>query len=197
MAKELSQDVLAKNYSTYYRCLCDKIGEKAANNVIEAVGGPEAVMNASYSNMVETGSAYKGSFIRSIIRLIKYAVKINEIFPEPLQVDTDSICKVCLLSQIAKVLLYVENDNNWEVTNRGMAYKYNNELEGALRIGERSTLIAMSAGVKLTPSEYEAMNILDRPEDDNYKKYFSSPLSTIIRQAAELIGMINKSLKNG
>ncbi len=192
MAKELSQDVLAKNYSTYYKCLSDKVGDEVANKIVESVGGAEVIMNASYSNLSETGSAYKGSFIRSIIRLIKYAVKINEVFPENLQADVDSICKVCLLSQIAKVLLYIENDNNWEVANRGMVYKYNNDLEGALRIGERSTLIAMSAGVELSPIEYEAMNILDRLEDDNYKKYYASPLSTVIRQASEILAIANK-----
>lgn len=192
MAKELSQDVLAKNYSTYFKCLSAKIGEETANRIIESVGGAEVVMNASYSNLSETGSAYRGSFIRSIIRLIKYALKVNEVFPENLQADADSIYKVCLLSQIAKVLLYIENDNNWEISNRGITYKYNNNLEGALRIGERSTLIAMSAGVALSPIEYEAMNILDRLEDDNYKKYYASPLSTVIRQASEILAIANK-----
>ena len=89
--------------------------------------------------------------------------------------------------------VYEENDNNWEIVNRGMPYKFNNELEGALRIGERSTLIAMNAGVKLTEIEFEAMRIIDKDSsEDNYTKYFSSPLSTVIRQASELITLTNR-----
>ena len=89
--------------------------------------------------------------------------------------------------------IYEENDNNWEIINRGMPYNFNNELEGALRIGERSTLIAMNAGVKFTEVEFEAMRIIDKDNsEDNYTKYFSSPLSTVIRQASELITLTNR-----
>jgi hypothetical protein len=110
-----------------------------------------------------------------------------------MKADPKSVGKVCLLSQIAKITMFSQNDNAWEVSNRGMVYKYN-QMDGALRTGERSILIAMNAGVKFSPTEFEAMGILDRnPEDDNYKKYFSSPLSTVVRQAAELIGLINRT----
>ena len=193
----MNSDILVKNFTNYRNGLDRVLGAEIADEIVELLGGDEAVMNASYSNLSDSGSAFKGSFIKNVIRLTKIAHQLNDVLPEALRVEKESLNKVCLLNQIAKVAMLSENDNNWEVVNRGMVYKYNT-LEGALRTGERSILIAMNAGVKFTPEEFEAMGILDRnPEDDNYKKYFSSPLSTIVRQAAELITLINRNTKNG
>ena len=79
-----------------------------------------------------------------------------------------------------------------------MVYKYN-KLNGALRTGERSIMLATNAGITFDEFEFEAMGILDsNTEDDSYKKYFSSSLSTVVRQAAEIITLMNKNnVKNG
>lgn len=194
----MQKDIIVKNYENYKNGLIKIIGEECAEKLIESVGGDEAIMNASYANLSDSGSAYEGSYVRSIIRMAKVANQINEILPENLKAEKTSIYKVCLLSQIAKVVMLSVNENNWEVVNRGMVYKYN-KLNGALRTGERSIMLAMNAGVKFNDFEFEAMGILDsNSEEDNYKKYFSSSLSTIVRQAAEIITLMNKAnIKNG
>lgn len=189
-------DIVLKNFDNYYKGLVKTIGSELADKVIKALGGPEKVAEAPFFNLDESGVAYEGAFSRSVIRLIKIAYNINDTLPEHLRVDERSINKVCLLSHIAKVQLYLPNDNNWEVTNRGMVYKFNNDLKGALRVGERSLLIAMNEGVKFTEDEFEAMRIMDKDgADDNYSKYFSSPLSMVVRQANEILDYINRTRK--
>lgn len=192
----MATDIALKNYDNYYKGLEKTIGSELADGIIDALGGPEKVAEAPFFNLDESGVAYEGAFSRSVIRLIKIAYNINDTLPEHLRVDERSINKVCLLSHIAKVQLYLPNDNNWEVTNRGMVYKFNNDLKGALRVGERSLLIAMNEGVKFTEDEFEAMRIMDKDgADDNYSKYFSSPLSMVIRHANEMLDYINRSKK--
>lgn len=192
----MATDIALKNYDNYYKGLEKTIGSELADGIIDALGGPEKVAEAPFFNLDESGVAYEGAFSRSVIRLIKIAYNINDTLPDHLKVDERSINKVCLLSHIAKVQLYLPNDNNWEVTNRGMVYKYNNDLKGALRVGERSLLIAMNEGVKFTEDEFEAMRIMDKDgADDNYSKYFSSPLSMVIRHANEMLDYINRSRK--
>lgn len=192
----MATDIALKNYDNYYKGLEKTIGSELADGIIDALGGPEKVAEAPFFNLDESGVAYEGAFSRSVIRLIKIAYNINDTLPEHLRVDERSINKVCLLSHIAKVQLYLPNDNNWEVTNRGMVYKFNNDLRGALRVGERSLLIAMNEGVKFTEEEFEAMRIMDKDgADDNYSKYFSSPLSMVIRHANEMLDYINRSRK--
>lgn len=193
----MQKDILVRNYEKYKKALDNLIGAEIADEIIEAVGGAEAVMNASYSNLIDSGSAFDGSFVKTAIKIANTASGINKLLPEKFQADDSSIYKVCLLNQIAKVVMLSKNDNNWEVVNRGMVYKYNT-LEGALRTSERSILICANAGLKFSPTEYEAMGILDRnTDDDSYKKYFGSTLSTVVRQAAELVGVVNRlSAKN-
>lgn len=194
----MKDDIIVKNYNNYKNGLTKIVGKECTEKLVELLGGDEVVMNATYSNLLESGSAYDGSFVRCIIRMTKIANQINEILPEELRADKNSIYKVCLLSQIAKIVMLSRNENNWEVVNRGMVYKYN-KLNGALRTGERSIMLATNAGITFNDFEFEAMGILDsNTEDDSYKKYFSSSLSTVVRQAAEIITLMSKnSAKNG
>lgn len=193
----MAKDILVKNYDNFYQYLVKTVGEESAEYIIDYLGGEERVMSAPFFNLEESGVAYEGAFTRSVIRLIKIAYNINDSLPDDVRVNERSINKVCLLSHISKVLLYEKNDNNWEVTNRGMVYKFNNELRGALRVGERSALISMNAGVKFTDLEFEAMRIMDKDcNDDNYSRYYSSALSMIVRQANEILDCINRTRYN-
>lgn len=150
-------------------------------------------MNATYANMDNTGLAYDGSFTETVIALTVYAIKINGLLPEEKQVSKESIAKVALLSQIGKVLLFKPQTNDWRRKNLGENYTYA-ELDGAIRVGERSILIAMNSGVKFTEFEFEAMRIMDKQNEnaDNYSKYFSGALSMVIKQANEMIDIINR-----
>ena len=113
----MKSDILVKNYTTYRKALDRLIGDEAADKLIESVGGDEAIMNASYSNLLESGSAFSGSFVKNVIKMSKLANSLNELLPEEIAADPKSIGKVCLLSQIAKVVMLSRNDNNWEVVN--------------------------------------------------------------------------------
>lgn len=189
----LNEDLIIKNFSDFKTRLYTYLGEEVSEALIKSIGGDDKLMDSSFANLNETGLAYRGSLVETALNITKYAVKLNQLLPENKQADLNSIVKVGLLHHIAKVLLYEPNDNTWEITNRGMVYKYNNDLEGALRVGERSALLASNAGVKFTEVEYEAMRIMDKTNDDNYAKYYSSSLSIVIKQANEMINHIFKN----
>lgn len=190
---ELSKEILVSNFSKYKKRLITYVGEQEAESIIEELGGDDAVMNATYANMENTGLAYDGSFTETVIALTVYAIKINDLLPEEKQVSKESIAKVALLSQIGKVLLFKPQTNDWRSKNLGEKYTYT-ELDGAIRVGERSILIAMNSGVKFTEFEFEAMRIMDKQNEnaDNYSKYFSGTLSMVIKQANEMIDIINR-----
>lgn len=188
----MKEDIKVKNYSDFKDRLYTYVGKDETDNIISYLGGDDKVMDAPFAHLRDTGFAYKGSLVEALLDITTYAVKINNLLPKDKQAKLESIVKVGLLHHLAKVLLYEENDNSWEVNNRGMIYKYADNLEGALRVGERSTLIACNAGVKFTEIEFEAMRIMDKTNDDNYSKYYSSSLSTVIKQANEIITLITK-----
>lgn len=185
----LSAEKLNENYVKFIA----KLNELSVNTdqLVDYLGS-DSIMNGVAAPNLDSGLAYDGSLIQHIFyRVTKYAVNINNMLQ--FKVNQESLVKVCLLHQIAKVLMFEENDNAWEKTNRGIVYKYT-ELEGALRCGERSAYICMKCGIDLSYEEYEAMKVLDRDSDDKYAKFFSSPIAVIVKQANELAYMEAKQV---
>ena len=90
--------------------------------------------------------------------------------------------------------MYVENENEWEIKNRGMLFKFAKDMEGCLKGGERRALEALNNGVHLSPIEFEAIKALD--EEDNTKNPFKSILTIIVKQAHELAYAIDKERYN-
>lgn len=185
-------DIKVNNYMTYKHYLDNLIGEDVANNLIAALGGDDKVMNATFGMNADSGSAYDGSFVYNAIMIAKYAKQLNDMLPEKIKVDSKSIYKVALLQHISKIVMYEKNDNDWEIKNRGILYKFV-EHDTALRCGERSIFLLMQIGISLNENEFEAIRIVDKSkEEDTYAKYYSNTLAFVIRQANEMVSIINK-----
>lgn len=142
--------------------------------------------NATYAfSNKGTMACGDGELLNTVLRVLTpTALDLSNILPTEKQPERDSIIKVCLLSQISKALMVEPNDNNWEIQNRGILYKFI-EYPYALKMGMRSIAMCMECGIQLTENELEAISNLDR-DDDKQTRFFSSPLSIILRQAMEL-----------
>jgi hypothetical protein len=122
---------------------------------------------------------------------LKYAEWIANKFSNTFTIDKNSLTKVCLLHQIAKAQMFVENEDAWGLK-RGYKYKFA-ETEGILKVGERSICLATNAGVGFTPTEFEAMRILDKDgEDLKTQKQMISFLSLVVLHANELAYAVEK-----
>jgi hypothetical protein len=142
----------------------------------------------------EMGTAYKGALLMHINMICALSQRISKMISGTFGVDDISLLKVCCIMHLSKRFLYVENENEWEIKNRGLLFKFAKDLEGVLKGGERSALEALNNGVKISPIEYEAIKCLD--EDDNTKNPYKSILTTIIKQANELAYAIEKEKYN-
>lgn len=132
-----------------------------------------------------------GQFLNTVLRILTpTALKLNEILPDEKKIPTDTLIKTCLLHQISKAIMVTANDNKWEIENKGMLYKFN-PTKCALKCGMRSVAMCIECGIELTEQELEAISNLDR-EEDKQMKFFSSNLSVVLRQANELVEIINK-----
>lgn len=141
------------------------------------------------------GTAYKGALIVHINMTMALAQRISKMICGTLPVDESSLLKAICIMHLSKRLVYTENDNEWEVKNRGLNFKFADNVEGVLKGGERSALEALNNGVKLTPTEFEAITCIDEDVDSS-KKTFLSTYSLIIRQANELAYAIEKERYN-
>ena len=191
--KKISEEIKVANYATFKRYLINLIGEEKYNNIAILMGGEEFIVDGSFGMSEDSGTAYEGALVEMTLSIADYAKKINELLPEDKRVKNSSIYKVALLQHIAKSAMYIENDNEWEVKNRGIYYKFNDDIVTPLRCGERSILLTMTAGVRFTDEEFEAMRSIDKiNEGDNASRWYGSTLTTLIRQANEIVTMIAK-----
>lgn len=186
------EDLRVKNFTTYKKYLLSLVGENCLPILINALGGEEKIMNASFGMNINSGLAYNGAMVQQSLKIGEIAAGINDLLPKEKRVEPSKIWKVALLSHISKVVMYAENFNKWEVENRGIKYTFV-EKPVVLKGGELSALIAMNSGIKFTEEEYEAMRILDKiKEDDSSSRWGSCTLSMLIRQANEIITNINR-----
>ncbi|MBR6515517.1 MAG: hypothetical protein IKT40_01540 [Bacilli bacterium] len=152
----------------------------------------EKLMNAPYAYSNEMGLAYDGCLLQNIVRVFTpYAIKVNESLPEDIRADKNSLLKVCLLHQISKAVTFEKNNNQWEVNNRGLVYRFA-KVPGSLKTGMRSLIMCQNLGITFTEVEAEAMIVMDRDENDTQVKFYSSNLSTVLKVANELTFLQNR-----
>ena len=178
----ITEEIKEKNYSIFIKKL-EEIGIDTSSITEELA---EKIKNASFNFSNENGTAYSGSLLHIVLRkLTPYAININNVLNPSIQVEKNTLIKVCLLQHLSKCHLFELNDNEWERDKRGLIYKFSKQ-NVALKMGMFSIYFAEKLGIRFSLEELEAMTVLDRNLDDEQVKYFSSPLSTIVRQANEL-----------
>ncbi len=143
----------------------------------------------------EMGTAYKGALLIHINMVMALAQRVAKMISGTFEIDENTLLKAVSIMHLSKRLVYVENDNDWEIKNRGLMFKFAKGVEGCLKGGERSALEALNNGVKLTPIEFEAITCLDEDVEAS-KKPFLSIYTTVIRQANELAYAIEKERYN-
>lgn len=189
----LTQEQKEKNLSTFKRYLTNLIGAAETNALFFYLGGDNAIINASFGMTKDSGCAYEGAFLENVLRIADIAMNINDnIFPEEKRVSAKSIYRSVLLQHLAKVMMYEDNTNQWEIDNRGILYKFKN-TNVVLKGGERVILLLLKSAIQdITEEEYEAIRIIDKMKEDDFAttKHVST-LACIVRQANEINTMVN------
>ena len=151
-----------------------------------------SLKNAPAAIQEDSGLAYPGALLDHIILATKISERLHKLISGTFSIDIFSLKKVCLLMHLSKIDMFMPNDNDWEISKRGMNYKFTT-IDGCLKAGERSALTFLNLGGKLTPIEYEAMKAMDKdPEEFQNSKYFLNIMTVIIRQANDLAYLIAK-----
>ena len=147
----------------------------------------ELIKKASFSITADSGLAYEGSLVFVILyKLTPYAIKLNNLLPENVRANKESLIKVCLLHQLGKAVRIEPNPNDWEVKNRGMVFRYKNDMP-AIRTGLHSLSMCIECGIDLNIEEVEAMTVNDRDMTDMQSRFHSSVMSCMVREASEMV----------
>lgn len=172
-----------KQYDCYSEEMINDLGDK--------------IKNASFMLNNAADAAYQGSMLNVVLNnLCLIACHINEMalggqnpktnkaYHPNLYVDKNSLMKVLLLQHISKCEMFVPERNDWKIKN-GNFYAFNENLVCPLKGGERSILICMKYGIKLTEEEFDAIRIIDK-EDNEKNNMYITPLSLVVKLANQL-----------
>lgn len=188
----ITTEKLEKNYRTWigllkkYSCYSDELIEKYG----------ELIKNASYSTTTESGLCYQGSLLDvSINKLTKFGLEILSMnLPEEFllsKVNKDSLIRVFLLQHISKSILFVKNTDEWK-RKHGYEYMFSQDLITSMKVGERSLFMCMECGIKLDETEFEAIRIIDKDENDDKGSYYSSLLSNIVKITNSMVNYCSR-----
>jgi len=179
-----------KKFESAWKNFWNRLTNVGLNNNFEESDLKEQLKIASGALSEDTGIAYPGGLITHINITLALADKLYETISQApfnvLNVDKSSLDKVLLLMHLSKIEMYKPNDNTWEIEKRGLNYKFNDELKGRLKFGERSILVCMDARIPLTEEEFEAVRSIDRKSEGTGSDMYESTLSLIVRQVNEL-----------
>lgn len=139
----------------------------------------------------DSGCAYPGALLRHIVLSTAIAKKLLKMVSTVFEVDENSMVKIMSLMHLSKIQMFKPNDNDWEIKNRGLNYKFA-ELKGRLKFGERTILLLMNKGIILKAEEFEAIRSSDKDSEEPAAKAFDSIYSVIARQSNELAYNIEK-----
>lgn len=153
------------------------------SDLLEFLG--DGFYTAPASPMLDMYGCFPGGLLNHLIKACKYSIQINDLLPDVIKQNKESIIKCVFLSQIGKVFMFKPNPSEWHRKNLGKLYEFNDELV-SLRTGERSAYYAINHGVKLQENEFQAIVNQDKDETDKMSKYYSEALTNIVKQGIEL-----------
>ena len=148
----IEKEKVAKNAKKFYDTgvKYDFVNEELMNLL------GEDFITAPACSTLNLYNAYEGGLIQFILTVTKYAISVNDTLPEDKKADSKSLIKVCMLHQIGKAKMFVEQTSKWHRENKGEMYIFNEDLL-SLSVAERSIYYAMQAGIKLTEDEVFAI----------------------------------------
>lgn len=196
----------------FYTTFVDELNNAGidADKIVNFLG-EDKIKAAPAGLETKSGLAFPGALLFLIIRALEQARKLwtatstgkkNEdgtvTYVNNFDIDQKSLDKVMLLHQLGKVMMYEQNDDEWQVNKRGVIYKWVDN-ETTINCGERSQYICQKVGIELTEPEFEAMKINDKNDEDRFSMLHIQPISMLVKMADDLtymrVNVINKKSK--
>lgn len=128
--------------------------EVVNDKLMEMLG--DGFITAPCTTSTNLYNAYEGGLIEHIINVTKHALNVNESLPDGKKVSKGSLIRVCLIHQIGKAKMYIEQTSKWHRENKGEMYTWNDDLL-SMSVAERSVYYTLKSGINLTEDEVYAI----------------------------------------
>ena len=150
---------------------------------------------APASPSLDMYSCYPGGLVEHLLKVCKYSIQINDLLPEGMRVEKNSVIRTSILAQIGKTYLFKFNESEWHRKTLGKIYEYQNGDINSMTVGERSAYYATTHNVKLSEDEYQAIIQSDKECSEKFIRWNCKPLTQIIKLGFELAVLEEKNGK--
>ncbi len=201
--KGLSLEESLNQYSRFVYFIDTYIEGKRSSQVKEFFGYRELTLSSSpYSVKSDGIGSYPGGYIETINRLVEASLILekvwNKFIPEK-SYTTEELVFSAIMCEIGKLgtnddPFFLPNDNDWEIKNRGILYKYNPKFTN-LKYSDSALYTLQSNGIKISENEFLGIKLYNSvlEEENSHYNYFSnrpkSYLHLILNQAYTIVNV--------
>jgi len=126
-------------------------------------------------------NCFPGGYIDHVLRVIECSLKLDKVWREMGMADTyttEELVFSAINHDLGKFgnleqTSVFDNDNEWEIKNRGELYKFNTNIT-YMSVPDRSLHILFSLGIPMSENEYIAIKTHDGMYDEANKSYLLS-----------------------
>jgi len=203
--KALTLEQSLAEYSRFYELLDKYLSSERLTKVKEFFGSRELTLSSSPYSIIEGQvGAYPGGYIVSVNKLIESALVLDRVwdkFNNTKNYTTEELVFAAAFCEVGKIgtndqPFFLVNDNDWEVKNRKLLFKYNPAISN-LKYSDRAIYILQQEGIKFSENEYLAIKLYNALCDEENNFYFrrdvelKSKLHIILNQAYQIVNNTN------
>jgi len=197
----LSLEQSLAEYSKFVSWIDKYIPEKRASALKYYFGEIELSLTSSpYSIIKDQVGAFAGGYIVTINKLVESALILDKLwdkFSTEKYYTIEELVFSAVVCEIGKLgtsdePFFLQNDNDWEIKNRGILYKYN-PIYTNLKYCDKALFILQQKGFEISENEYLAIKLYNSLMDQENNFYFrrdveiKSNLHFILNQAHQIV----------
>ena len=203
--KALTLEQSLAEYGRFYDLLDKYVSKERVVKIKEFFGSRELTLSSSPYSIIEGQvGAFAGGYIISVNKLIESALVLDRVwdkFNTTKQYTTEELVFAAAFCEVGKIgtndePFFLLNDNEWEVKNRKILFKYNPNITN-FKYSDRAIYVLQQEGIKITENEYLAIKLYNSLCDEENNFYFrrdvelKSKLHIILNQAYQIVNNTN------
>jgi hypothetical protein len=179
---KLTAEQIQENWKTFLSYIDSYIGQPRANELTAFYNKyAERIMMMPASHKKEYHNAFPGGYVEHVNRVIKAALKINDVWEE-FGVDKNYTVEELVFSAMNHDLgkmgdeeneSYIPQTDQWRRDKLGEDYTFNTKLE-FMSVPDRGLFLLTSHGITYSKNEWLAIKLHDGLYDDANKPYLMS-----------------------
>lgn len=178
----LQAEQIKQNWDTFLNIIDTHITGERKDKLLEFYKQYEdrfVLLPASHKKAYH--NCFPGGYIDHVLRVIECSLKLDKVWREMGMADTyttEELVFAAINHDLGKFgtleqTSVFDNDNEWEIKNRGELYKFNTNIT-YMSVPDRSLHILFSLGIPMSENEYIAIKTHDGMYDEANKAYLLS-----------------------